>query len=198
MASYSAFRLFFRLEKPGRLPTFGNVGITCTTPFLERQHLALQARQEDAKRTSMQGISCTASRFKIPAFRYTILQLKCVHDTLLVTNAFCISCCRSYSTAVSTGDVTKSDAARLGPKKKGKTAESPRIILISETKHISAVTLEEAHKIAEKKGLHLVPSDSHLSQDKPSYKLVTNVEFLESSETELDSASAKGSIKIIY
>lgn len=94
---------------------------------------------------------------------------------------------RHYSTAVSTGDIVKSDSARLAPKKKSKTAESPKIMLVSETKHISVVTLEEAQKIAERKTLHLVAGDSKLSKDKPVYKLVTNAEFLAS-----DSDSSRG------
>ncbi len=72
MSSYSAFRLFFRLEKPGRLPImYGNVGLTCTTPFLERQQLALRLRYEDQHRTM--GLKDTSTRFKIPQFRYTII-----------------------------------------------------------------------------------------------------------------------------
>ncbi|XP_021950593.1 uncharacterized protein LOC110847867 [Folsomia candida] len=157
MSSYSAFRLFFRLEKPGRLLSYGNVGITCTTPFLERQHQVLIAKKNELLRKSMLGVLTDGgNRFKLPAIR------------------------RHYSTAVSTGDIVKSDSARLAPKKKSKTAESPKIMLVSETKHISVVTLEEAQKIAERKTLHLVAGDSKLSKDKPVYKLVTNAEFLAS------------------
>jgi hypothetical protein len=98
---------------------------------------------------------------------------------------------------VSTTEVIKSDTLREGGgRKKSKTAESPKVMLISETKSISVVTLEEAHKIALHKQLHLVPDNSQKAKvktEKPVYKLVTNTEFLKL-EIEEQADQEKGKI----
>jgi translation initiation factor IF-3 len=98
---------------------------------------------------------------------------------------------RYYSTAVSTKDVSTSDAVRLEGKKKPKTMESPKIMLISETNSISVVTLEEAHKIAERKSLHLVPGEATNKTDKPVYKLLTNADFVKLETEAISDTDAK-------
>lgn len=81
---------------------------------------------------------------------------------------------------MTTTDINKSDEARGADKKRPKTIETPKIKLISDTNVISVVTLEEAHKIAAKKGLHLsvVSLTKDSTTERPTYKLLTNTEFL--------------------
>jgi len=109
---------------------------------------------------------------------------------------------RYFSTSVSKTEVEKSDAARADPKKKQKTVESPKILLISETHSKSAVTLEEAKKLAAKKGLHLIPVESKAQEraltEKAVYKLVTNAEFLALEVKDTNSStSSKGFVRFI-
>jgi hypothetical protein len=96
-------------------------------------------------------------------------------------NLFALIFCRRYF-STSTAEVKKSDELRGVPKKKAKTLESPKILLVSESNAKSVVTLEEANKLALRKGLHLIPvekaEEKNVQTDKPVYKLVTNAVYL--------------------
>jgi len=155
MTSYSAFRLFLRLESPARLPLIGTVGTLRATPLLTQL-------QDHVRSTELNKQNCTINAKK-------------------PLTHFCLTPWRRYfSTAVSTKDVVESDASRLIAKKKAKTIpESPKVMLISEFNSISVMTLEEAKKVAVRKGLHMIPDDSAKHKtEKEVYRLVTNAEFV--------------------
>jgi len=172
MSSYSVWRLFLRLEKPGRLPFYGRVGITSTSSVFERGQSVIRDHDNEKTKRASIGFNNNLQPFVIRPIM------------------------RSYSTAATLTDVMKDDAvARELAKKKPKTLETPKILLLSETNALTVVTLDEAHKMALKKRLHLVEvhgeSAIHLSKDKKVYKLVKDLEFVEDKEVTLKDPKEK-------
>ncbi|CAG7820085.1 unnamed protein product [Allacma fusca] len=87
--------------------------------------------------------------------------------------------CRYASGATTTKDLEpKSKEKERLDKAKSKRAEPPPILLMDEREAISVISLEDAGKLAKKRGLYLVESVDHgMKSGKQVYKLVSKSQF---------------------
>ncbi|CAL8072037.1 unnamed protein product [Orchesella dallaii] len=147
------------------LPCIGNAGILYNSPLLDRNRWILKAEAE----------SCTGS----PEFIKS--------SSAFRKGAFGGYKFRFYSTSVTVEDIKKAEKERETKNKfKLKTAQTIKIMLVSETGSLTAVTLDEANKIAKKKGLHLVhiqnEREKPVRTEKEVYKLISKTATLEEDE----------------
>jgi len=153
-----------------RLPCIGNAGILYNSPLLDRQRFML--REEAGKYTGspefLGGQRAISRKGTMGAYRRLF-----------------------YSTSASVEDVKKAEKERETKNKfKLKTAATIKIMLVSETGSLSAVTLDEANKIAKKRGMDLIhiqnEREKPVKTEKEVYKLISKTASLEEEEDSED------------